>query len=147
MSKESLAQTLFNNGDVQKVTDDVFVCHGSNGNQYEIKRETNPNYNYEFYCKCPAWKFDPSRQCKHVIAVQLLENAKPTKQKKGSISIVKKGKVVRKQTVNNNYTKKKRTKADLKSENTTEWTEPDGSKTEFKFDSEGNLIGRVAKKK
>lgn len=153
MSKEVLAQQLFDSGDVQKVNDDTFVCHGSNGNQYEIQRVNDPQYNYEFYCKCPAWKFDTSRRCKHVLAVQLLEKSgggsvtRPSHthsiQQKSVAQIKAQG--AKAKAKKGKYTTKKRTKADLKSENTTEWIEPDGSKTEFKFDEHGNLIGKEKK--
>ena len=145
-----MAQQLFDNGDVQKENADTFVCEGSNGRQYEISKVNDPKYNYKYYCKCPAWKFDTTRECKHVLAVQIFEkqnggsytNSKnrTTKKNTGSISIVKKGKVVRKQTVKNNY----KTKKDG-NKNTMDWTEPDGSKTKFKFDEDGNLIGKVSK--
>lgn len=136
MSKQQLAQTLFDNGDVQKVNADTFVCHGSNGNQYEITRVNEPEYNYEFYCKCPAWKFDKTRECKHVLAVQLFE-------KNTLITGAGKSKRLNRPT-------KSRSKSQYKvkedgNKNTMDWTEPDGSKTKFKFDEEGNLIGKESK--
>ncbi len=144
MSKETMAQQLFNNGDVNQVDSNTFVCHGSNGNQYEIKRETNANYNYEFYCKCPAWKFDSSRRCKHVIAVQLFEQKnkqmKPTIQPSHTHTVRKVTKAKPKGKVH------KVTKAEKKDCKSMEWTEPDGSKTILKFDEDGNLIGKEKKK-
>ena len=150
MSKEVMAQQLFDNGDVNQVDPDTFVCHGSNGNQYQIKRETNPAYNYEFYCKCPAWKFDSSRKCKHVIAVQLFEQnnnqMKPSKLSKQPSHTHTVSKAKPKATLRS----KAKTKSTYKikkdgNKNTMDWTEPDGSKTKFQFDSEGNLIGKVSK--
>ena len=76
-----MAQQLYSNGDVNQVDPDTFVCHGSNGNQYQIKRERNPAYNYEFYGKCPAWKFDSSRKCKNVMGVQVFEQNNSTHMK------------------------------------------------------------------
>ena len=139
-----MAQQLYSNGDVNQVDPDTFVCHGSNGNQYEIRREKNPAYNYEFYCKCPAWKFDSSRKCKHVIAVQLFEQNN-TQMKPKITNNPSHTHIVRKVS-KPKATVHKRTKADKKSCKTMEWEEPDGSKTIFKFDDDGNLIGKVAKK-
>jgi len=144
MSKEVMAQQLFDNGDVQKVNADTFVCHGSNGNQYEITRVSDPQYNYEFYCKCPAWKFDTSRRCKHVLAVRLFEQKNKQMKPSHTHSVVSgkkvKAKLRSKQLKDPQYKVKKDG-----NKNTMDWTEPDGSKTKFKFDEEGNLIGKVSK--
>lgn len=141
MSKEQLAQSIFNKGDVNKVDLNTFVCHGSNGNQYQITRVNDPQYNYEFYCKCPAWKFDTTRRCKHVLAVELFEKNNPS----GKIKI-KSTQQIKAQGAKakaKQYKVKKRSENDLKNDIT--WSEPDGTKTKFKFDSEGNLIGRETK--
>jgi len=140
MSKQQLAQTLFDNGDVQKVNTDTFVCHGSGGNQYEITRVKDPEYNYEFYCKCPAWKFDKTRECKHVIAVQIFEkNTLVT----GAGKTKRLNRPTKKVKRDPQYKVQKRTKQEIESD--IDWTEPDGSKTKFKFDTEGNLIGKESK--
>lgn len=78
-TKQAKAQILFDEDSVQQVNSDTFVVHGSSNNQYEIKANQDKLYNYKYYCKCPAWKFDNSRECKHVLAVKLYENAKSTK--------------------------------------------------------------------
>jgi len=141
MSKEVMAQQLFDNGDVQKVNDDTFVCHGSNGNQYEITRVSDPQYNYEFYCKCPAWKFDTSRRCKHVLAVQIFEQKNKQMQPSHTHTATTKPKAtLRSKKSKSNYKVKKDG-----NKNTMDWTEPDGSTTKFKFDEEGNLIGKESK--
>ena len=152
MSKEVMAQQLFDNGDVNQIDPDTFVCHGSNGNQYHIKRETNPAYNYEFYCKCPAWKFDSSRKCKHVIAVQLFEQKNKMKPSKLSQQPNQPSHThtVSKAKPKATLRSKRKTKSTYKikkdgNKNTMDWTEPDGSKTKFEFDEDGNLIGKVSK--
>ncbi len=137
MSKEVMAQQLFDNGDVNQVDPNKFVCHGSGGNQYVITRVNDPQYNYEFYCKCPAWKFDTSRRCKHVLAVELFEQ-KNTQMKPSPT--IKKKIAKQKQDLKKKYTVKKDG-----NKNTMDWTEPDGSKTKLQFDNEGNLIGKVSK--
>jgi uncharacterized Zn finger protein len=69
MSKQELAQKLFSQGLVTRVDKENFTVTGSR--EYEIQR--TPDKNYEFYCKCPAWKFDSEHDCKHCIAVRLFE--------------------------------------------------------------------------
>ena len=133
-----MAQQLVNKGDVNQVDPHTFVCHGSNGNQYQITRVNDPQYNYEFYCKCPAWKFDTTRRCKHVLAVELFEKNNPNQVVSGSQ--IKKANGIK---PTKKYKVKKRSENDLKNDIT--WSEPDGTKTKFKFDSEGNLIGRETK--
>lgn len=145
MSKETMAQQLFNNGDVNQVDSDTFVCHGSNGNQYEIKREKNSAYNYEFYCKCPAWKFDSSRRCKHVIAVQLFEQKNKQMQPSKLSKQPSHTHTVRKAVRKTKGKVHKQTKVEKKDCKSMEWTEPDGSKTILKFDEDGNLIGKEKK--
>lgn len=141
MSKEVMAQQLFDNGDVNQVDPNTFVCHGSNGNQYAITRVTDPQYNYEFYCKCPAWKFDTSRRCKHVLAVQLFEQKNKQMQPSHTHTATIRKTIKKKSRLKDpQYTVKKDG-----NKNTMDWTEPDGSKTKLQFDSEGNLIGKVSK--
>jgi hypothetical protein len=142
MSKEQLAQTLFDNGDVQKENSDTFVCLGSNGKQYEITRVNDPQYNYKFYCKCPAWKFDTSRECKHVLAVKLFEKSSLVTGS-GITKRLNRPTKSRSTQANQGYKVVKRSKQDLK--NDIEWKEPDGKITRLKFDSEGNLIGKEKK--
>ncbi len=139
MSKQQMAQTLFDNGDVQKENDNTFVCMGSNGKSYEITRVSDPQYNYKFYCKCPAWKFDTTRECKHVLAVQLFEKNSLVS---GS-GIKKRLNRPTKSRSKSQYKVQKRTKQEIESD--IDWTEPDGTKTKFKFDTEGNLIGKESK--
>jgi len=139
MSKEVMAQQLFDNGDVNQVDPNTFVCHGSNGNQYEITKVNDPQYNYKFYCKCPAWKFDESRRCKHVIAVELFE--KNNTSTKPSHTHTVGGKTIKKTIRKNPEYKIKKDG----NKNTMDWNEPDGSKTKFKFDDDGNLIGKESK--
>ncbi len=78
-TKQDKAQILFDEDSVQQVNSETFVVHGSGSNQYEIKANQDKMYNYKYYCKCPAWKFDSTRECKHVLAVQLYEKATKTK--------------------------------------------------------------------
>lgn len=139
MSKEVMAQTLFDNGDVNQVDPNTFVCHGSNGNQYEITKVNDPQYNYKFYCKCPAWKFDESRRCKHVIAVELFEKNSLVSGSGINKRLNRPTKKVKKDL------KKKYTVKKDGNKNTMDWTEPDGSKTKFQFDENGTLIGKVSK--
>lgn len=136
-----MAQELVSNGDVQQENANTFVCQGSNGRSYVITRVNDPQYNYEFYCKCPAWKFDSSRECKHVLAVQLFEKNTSTQPSHTHTATKSKPKATLRSKKSKNkkgYTVKKDG-----NKNTMDWTEPDGSKTKFEFDSEGNLIGKV----
>lgn len=139
-----MAQQLFDKGDVNQVDPNTFVCHGSNGNQYQITRVTDPQYNYEFYCKCPAWKFDTTRRCKHVLAVEIFEQKNKQMQPSGKPShthtISKPKATLRSKKSRSNYKVKKDG-----NKNTMDWTEPDGKITKLQFDSEGNLIGKVTK--
>jgi hypothetical protein len=68
MAKQELAKQLFDNGLVQRLDKDHFLVSEKS---YEVER--TPNKPYEFYCKCPAWKFDSEHDCKHCIAVRLFE--------------------------------------------------------------------------
>lgn len=136
-----MAQELFDSGDVQQENADTFTCQGSNGRSYEITRVNDPQYNYKFYCKCPAWKFDTTRECKHVLAVQLFEKNTSTQPSHTHTATNSKPKATLRSKKSKNkkgYTVKKDG-----NKNTMDWTEPDGSKTKFEFDSEGNLIGKV----
>ena len=67
MSKQDLAKKLFDKDLIQKLDQDSFLVKGSNNNSYEVLRTDNQPYDY--YCNCPAWKFDKERECKHVLAV------------------------------------------------------------------------------
>ena len=144
MSKQTMANQIFNRGLVNQENNDTFSVEGSNNRRYTVKRNQDPKYNYQWYCNCPAWKFDTSRECKHCLAVELFEtstNNQPKIQQKSVAQIKAQGARARRKRTEG-YRIKKRTKEDLKSENIIEWSEPDGSKSNFKFDSEGNLIGR-----
>lgn len=68
MSKQILAKKIFNDGLVQRLDKDHFLVTEKS---YEVER--TPDKPYEFYCKCPAWKFDTEHDCKHCIAVRLFE--------------------------------------------------------------------------
>ena len=68
MSKQILAKKIFNEGLVQRLDKDHFLVTEKS---YEVER--TPDKPYEFYCKCPAWKFDFEHDCKHCIAVRLFE--------------------------------------------------------------------------
>ena len=70
MSKQVLGNQLFRDGLVTRVDEDNFLV---GERQYKVRRETNPKFAYEFYCVCPAWKFDSEHKCKHCIAVELFE--------------------------------------------------------------------------
>jgi len=73
MSKSTSAQEIYDEGRiVNGDRPDCYIVNSASGNSYEVEKVTNPMYNYEFYCKCPAWKFDTSRECKHVLAIKLL---------------------------------------------------------------------------
>ena len=68
MSKQILAKKIFNAGLVQRIDQDHFLVTEKS---YQVER--TPDKAYEFYCKCPAWKFDLEHDCKHCIAVRLFE--------------------------------------------------------------------------
>lgn len=68
MSKQELAQKIFSKGLVQRIDEDNFLVTEKS---YAVQRTLNKDY--EFYCKCPAWKFDSEHDCKHCIAVRLFE--------------------------------------------------------------------------
>lgn len=83
MSKQSNAQEIYDEGRIVNGSQpDSYIVNSSSGNSYEVEKVTDPIYNYEYYCKCPAWKFDTSRECKHVLAIKLLiQNSGGTKAK------------------------------------------------------------------
>ena len=66
MSKQVLAQKIFEQGLVQRLDEDHFLVTEKS---YEVERVHGQDY--EYYCKCPAWKFDTEHDCKHCIAVRL----------------------------------------------------------------------------
>ena len=70
-SKQQLAQEIFDEGKVTQINDEKWEVTGSGKFPYEVEKVQDDLYNYEYYCKCPAWKFDNSRECKHVLAVKL----------------------------------------------------------------------------
>ncbi|GEM_PF-4595052 len=70
MTKQTLAYNLLNDGLVTRVDTDNFLVGEK---QYKVRRENNDKYFYEFFCSCPAWKFDKDHDCKHCIAVRLFE--------------------------------------------------------------------------
>lgn len=72
-SKQSLAQAIYDEGRiVNGDKTDTYIVNSESGSSYNVKLVTDPMYNYEYYCTCPAWKFDTSRECKHVLAIKLL---------------------------------------------------------------------------
>lgn len=76
MTKQQLAQEIFNDGRiVNGDKPDTYIVNSESGSSYNVKLVTDPMYNYEYYCTCPAWKFDTSRECKHVLAIKLLLQA------------------------------------------------------------------------
>jgi len=74
MSKQELAQKLFDNDFIQKLDNETWLVKGSNNNSYEVIKTNDQSYDY--YCKCVAWRMDNSRECKHVLAVLLYEKGK-----------------------------------------------------------------------
>ena len=76
MSKQHLAQQIYDEGRiVNGDKPDTYIVNSESGSSYNVKLVTDPMYNYEYYCTCPAWKFDTSRECKHVLAIKLLIQA------------------------------------------------------------------------
>ncbi len=137
-TKQIKAQELFQSGKVNQVNPDTYVVHGSSNNQYEVKANHDSMYNYEYYCKCPAWKFDTTRECKHVLAVKLwLQNSsgysKPqmVQQNGGSYKVTKKA------NGNANY---KVRKAKKNSFEEIESKGSDGKNKPLRFDKDGKLI-------
>ncbi len=124
-TKQDKAQILFDEDSVQQVNSDTFVVHGSGSNQYEIKSNQDKMYNYKYYCKCPAWKFDNTRECKHVLAVQIYLKATKTK---GHYQI----KSVK--------TKAKNYKVKVNPARMIDNKGKDGKEKPLKFDKEGKLI-------
>ena len=132
-TKQQKAQTIFDEGNVQQVNKDTFVCHGSNGNQYEIRTNKDSTYNYKYYCKCPAWKFDNTRECKHVLAVELLRSSNQSspqaQQTKRAMTAKVKG--------NPQYkVRKAKEKCEVEIENKGK----DGKNKPLRFDKQGKLI-------
>jgi len=138
VQKQAKAQALFDEGNVQQVNNDTFVCHGSNGNQYEIKVNKDPNYNYKYYCKCPAWKFDSTRECKHVLAVELLKKSKP------HLTNAQTQKY--QQAMNKPKSQYKVRKAKEKCEDEIENKGKDGKNKPLRFDKDGKLIIQYSQK-
>ena len=69
MSKQILGEKLFQDGLVTRVDKDHFLVAEK---QYEVRREYDDKYFYDWYCTCMAWKMDSAeRHCKHCIAVVL----------------------------------------------------------------------------
>jgi uncharacterized Zn finger protein len=138
-TKQQKAQVIFDEGNVQQVNKDTFVCHGSNGNQYEIKRNKDSNYNYEFYCKCPAWKFDKSRECKHVIAVGMLLRSSPSMTNAQAQQAMN-ARVSRASQKTNGNSQYKVRKAKEKCEEEIDNLGKDGKSKPLRFDKNGKLI-------
>ena len=130
-TKQDKAQTLFNEDSVQQVNSDTFVVHGSGSNQYEIKANQDKMYNYKYYCKCPAWKFDNTRECKHVLAVQLWEKANKHSSK-GNYTIKSKSKL--------RQSNKKQYSVKVNPDRLIENKGKDGKNKPLKFDKDGKLI-------
>lgn len=144
-AKQQKAQEIFQAGKVNQVNPDTYVVHGSNNNQYEVKENHDSMYNYEFYCKCPAWKFDSSRECKHVLAVKLwLQNqnsySKPQMVQTNGGSY----KTTKKQNGNANYKVRKAKKNAFEE---IESKGKDGKNKPLRFDKDGKLIVQYSQAK
>lgn len=70
MSKQVLGNQLFRDGLVTRVDENNFLV---GERRYKVARESRDQYFYDYYCVCPAWKFDSEHKCKHCIAVELFE--------------------------------------------------------------------------
>jgi len=66
LTKQQLAQQIFENGLIQRLDDRHFLVTEKS---YEVEAVVGKGFQY--YCKCPAWKFDKEHDCKHCIAVRL----------------------------------------------------------------------------
>ncbi|NIS94940.1 MAG: hypothetical protein GTN97_03320 [Nitrosopumilaceae archaeon] len=143
-TKQQKAQDLFDNGSVNQVNNDTFVVHGSGTNQYEVKENHDPMYNYDYYCKCPAWKFDNTRQCKHVLAVELFKangaNVLPNAQQQAKMQAQR---AMNRRTASGYKVKKENKKA--KEFDEIEFKDKNGKKKPLKFDKNGKLIPQYTK--
>ena len=57
---------------IQKLDSDHWLVSSIKGNgSYEVERVDQTKYSFDYYCKCQAWKFSKSKDCKHCEAVRI----------------------------------------------------------------------------